>query len=239
MHRIESHIRSRQIVWSGSEFFLLLSKDPEPQFLAKFAWGLSFWPLVFQDILRLVTETVKDPDLQAVARHHTAEDKGHEAWFLSDLRSLVGTVPSAADLFAPEHGATRHVAYRIYSEIVSAQSDAEKIVAILALESAGHVLFAETSRYLRRKGLASRFQYFSENYRGVDEPRKASEEKAREQLMQVRLDDDTLRRTMNLVDTCYGAFEEMFAAILRSMPTTAGRARVVSLAARRPQLVRV
>ncbi|HEY8072661.1 MAG TPA: hypothetical protein VIF62_01085, partial [Labilithrix sp.] len=188
MKIIERHIASRQDVWRRNAFFQILRAEDDVAFLREFARRLTFWPLAFQDVLRILSETVHETALNLIARHHAAEDRDHDLWFLHDLQALGARVPNVDALFRTDHDPARRAAYTIVAEALGAKTGASKVVVLLALESTGHVFFTETAAFVRRRGCEG-LKYFSEHHLAVEKSHAVFEERAMDMLRKIRLDD--------------------------------------------------
>jgi hypothetical protein len=141
----------------------------------------TFYVLCFQDMLRLARELTTDPVLKAFAVTHEAEDRGHERWFLHDLRVL-GTERDLLWTFSPEHARTRDVAYRIMSLIVSAKEDATRLAVLLALEGVGAEFFGRVIGFLERLEQATGLRYFARSHQAVEQSHDVFEHDTKERL---------------------------------------------------------
>jgi hypothetical protein len=218
MKLIEQHIAMRESAWRRNRFFRILADQPDTAFLRDFARRLTFWPLAFQDVLRVLSETVRETSLNVIARHHAAEDRDHDLWFLHDLRALGARLPDANELFRADHEPARRAAYAIVAQTLAARTGAERIVVLLALESTGHVFFTETSRFVRAVGCEG-LAYFSEDHLAVEKGHALFEERAKEILRSIRFDHAERRRAIAVAHACFDAIETMFERILVSLPS--------------------
>jgi hypothetical protein len=216
MRLIEQHIARRQETWRTNTFFALLERQTDTAMLSDFARRLTFWPLVFQDVLRALAECVRETGLAAIARHHAAEDRDHDLWFLHDLAALGVRIPDANELFRADHEPARRAAYAIMAEAAKARSAAERIIVLLALESTGHVFFTATARCVERCGSRG-LKYFSEDHLRVEQGHALFEERANALLRGIALADTERAQAMAVVDACFDAIETMFARILAAM----------------------
>ena len=229
MQKIEEHIARRQADWTRHPFFMILESETDTGFLRDFAVRLSFWPLAFQDVLRILSESVHETGLRAIARHHAAEDRDHDLWFLQDLVALGATIPDANAIFRADHEPARRAAFAIVAQAITAKTSAQRIVVLLALEATGHVFFTQTARHLRRLGVEG-LAYFSESPLAVEQAHALFEEKAKDILRGILFDEAERAAAIAVVDTCFDALETMFAHILSDI------ARAARLTAKRKDL---
>jgi hypothetical protein len=194
-----------------------------------FVSALSFWPMAFQDVLRLNTAAIRDATLSQIARHQLLEDRGHDRWFVHDLMLITGSHPDLTAIFSVEHRAARDAAHAIVSESFNAHSDIERIVLLLTVESTGEVFFPAVVDYLRRMGAEPALEYFSQKHLAAERGHELVEESIREVLTGVHLDPDTRLRCLGLINRCYAAFAALFDALEQAMdeqPPTAPRAKL-------------
>lgn len=182
-----------------------------------FASALTFWPMAFQDVLRMNTAAIRDAKLSRIARHHLHEDRGHDEWFLQDLTLITGSRPDVTALFAPEHRSARSATYALVSESFRAQSDIERIVLILTFESTGHVFFPAVVKYLTRMGVQSVFQYFSQKHLDVEKGHELIDLQMQEMLGGIQIDPGTRGRCLELINRCYAAFAALFDSLERAI----------------------
>ena len=214
MNTIQSHILKHQVLFSRHPFFKVIEDQDSLEPLAKFAPELTFWVMVFQDILRINESKVVDPDLRKIAKHHRIEDSGHEKWFLEDLNALaIGKPPRMSDipsLFSPRHTATRDAAYALMSEVFRAENDTLRIVLLLALESSAHTFFVRVSNLVERTGNTSNLKYFSKTHLDAEESHAAFEEEMANKILSLTVNPEVRQQAAALVDRVYAAFSAMF-----------------------------
>lgn len=210
MKVIQNYIAEKQRFFTDHVFFRRLAETPELEALAPFALDLSFWVMSFQDILRLNETRVSDAALRKIARHHRAEDSGHDRWFISDLALLGLSQPDMRTLFDKEHEATRHASYQLVSEVFQAQNDFARIALLLTLESSGHVFFESTASYFERLGDARDLKYFSRFHLEIEKKHAMFEKQMDDYLGAIALDEETREQCLRLVDRCYDAFNVIF-----------------------------
>ncbi len=214
MKAVQEHIAQKQLEFSHHPFFSRLCNDQSGQAAAKFAPRLVFWVMAFQDVLRLNEQRVRDPRLRKIARHHRAEDAGHDRWFLSDLTALGVQAPDVAHLFGAAHLTTRDAAYALVAEVFRAARDHERIALLLSLEAAGHVFFEASATYFERVGAPHAIRYFSRHHIEIERDHEMFEERMKGLLEQIALSAEELQRALAMVDRVHAAFTTMFDGLL-------------------------
>lgn len=210
MKTVQNYIADQQLKFGLHPFFQRLDRNEPLRHVLPFASGLTFWAMVFQDVLRLNEEHVTDPEMKKIARHHRGEDSGHDKWFLNDLIKIEGSNPDIRALFGKQHKVTRDVSYALISEVYRAQSDYERIILILALESTGHIFFEKIASYFERFGVVQCLQYFSRTHIDVEKAHEVFEKQMEATLSAIELPAEVRERCLQLVDRAYKAFNEMF-----------------------------
>lgn len=194
-------------------------RGEDPTLLARLAPRLTFWVMAFQDILRKNEQLVTDPALKRIARHHRAEDAGHDAWFWSDLAALGVAGPTVQDVFDRTHEVTRLASYALASEVYLAPNDTCRIALLLTIESAGHVFFEAVASHVERTRAPSdpALKYFSRFHIDVEKKHALFEERADAYLSSITLAPRAREQAIALVDRCYRAFFAMFDDIERRL----------------------
>jgi DMATS type aromatic prenyltransferase len=129
---------------------------------------LTFFVMCFQDVLRLVTEHMSDATFASVARTHELEDKGHDQWFLHDLRHL-GVATSVDSLFGPDHQVARDISYDLIAEVLRAESDWSRLAVVLSLEAIGAEFFGRIVGFLQRMGSGEGLKYFARRHLQIEQ----------------------------------------------------------------------
>jgi hypothetical protein len=200
--RVLSHIEGHQAAFGEHGFFRDLH---DPDGLA-FAPLLTFWVLVFQDVLRLNEVRAADASTAAVVREHRREDRGHDRWFLHDLDVLGQARPGIDDVFGYRHAATRDAAYALVAESFRVD-DALRVVLLLTLESAGHVFFGRVAAAVDHLGLGGELKYFSSHHLDVEQ-----EHQVFDRGLEVAPDREA--EAIAMVDRCYAAFTSMLDGLM-------------------------
>lgn len=209
MKRVGQYLAAKQHEIAAHPFFQRLERSRGSQRELAFASGLTFWVFVFQDVLRLNEARVTDPALARVARHHRAEDQGHDVWFLQDLALLDPTPRDVRWLFGPKHVEARDAAYALMSEVFRATNDHVRVALLLTLESAGHVFFERIAEHVHAAGMTDELRYFSRHHLAVEKDHAMFEEGARADL-EVELPEAVQAEVLAMIDRAYLAFGQLF-----------------------------
>ncbi|HVY44581.1 MAG TPA: hypothetical protein VHB21_01830 [Minicystis sp.] len=212
MKHVRRHIADKQGELLLHGFFTRLERNEAFEKAMEFAPGLTFWVFAFQDILRLNELRVQDPGLRRIARHHKAEDRGHDAWFLQDVAALDPTPRDFRWLFGPHHAQTRDAAYALVSEVFRTDNDYVRIALLLTLESAGHVFFERMAAYVERNNPDGALQYFSKKHLDVERDHQLFEAEMLKQI-EVELPTSVRNEAISMIDRCYEAFGLIFSGL--------------------------
>jgi hypothetical protein len=174
-----------------------------------FTPGLTFFAMVFQDILRVCEARMEAPALRTIVTQHRSEDKGHDLWFLSDMAKL-GAEPDVRWLFGPEQEATRDRAYALISEVFRANSDYARLTLLWVLEASGEVFFSRVAEYMRTSGCTERLDYFSESHHAIERGHHLLETHLRKQFEAVELTPEVRSEALGVVGRGFDAFTAMF-----------------------------
>jgi hypothetical protein len=213
MLKVQAHISSRQTDFRKHRFFTRLSHDAPTAQAMSFAPLMAFWVHAFQDLLYLNERHITDPFYRKVARHHRAEDAGHDRWFLEDLAALGRTALDVRDLFSPSTRPVRETSYALVSEVFRCSGDPMRVVLLLSLESAGHVFFEEVARAADLAGLTTRLKYFSRFHLEVEKKHELFENELGRQLGEIELGAKERGEALAVVDRSYAAFHQMLAVL--------------------------
>jgi hypothetical protein len=230
MKRVLDEINARQAALSGHPLFGLLASGRPVEELMPFIPAVAFWAMSFQDALRINARRISDRTLIRVARHHLSEDAGHDLWYLSDLRTVTGTVPDLVALFGDQHRVCREVSYGLLAETFRAVDDAERIALLLIFESTGQVFFPRVVECFRRGGIEPALRYFAQTHLDVEKGHEIAEEKMHRLLSELEVPEETTQRCLAAVDRCYRAFSTLFDALVSAIesagPAMVGRMQI-------------
>ncbi len=210
MKRIEAYIESKQAELAAHPFFGRLRRASHLGEILPFAGKLTFWVMAFQDLLQINARKIQGPALAKIARHHMAEDAGHDRWFLADLKAIEGAYPDVSKLFGKEHAAVRHLSYGLMAEVYRQQSDEERIVFLQALESSSHVFFERVVEFFHRHGVRQALKYFGDAHLDAENSHAMFEQELEAELLSMTLPDEQYARCTALIDRSYAAFNAIF-----------------------------
>ena len=212
MKQIEQYLAHKQKVFAAHPFFARLEVGNADSTALDFAPGLTFWVFTFQDLLRLNEARISDPALRKIARHHSAEDRGHEVWFVDDVAQIDPTPRDFRWLFGRHHEQTRDASYALIAEVFQPIDDYARIVLLLTLESAGHVFFERIARYVDHIEPDTTLRYFSRWHLAVEKEHELFEEELHKRL-DVSFDPQLRAALTTMIDRCYEAFSDLFVGL--------------------------
>ncbi len=210
MRAIQEYIATKQAEFARHGFFARLESSLPLQHALGFAPDLTFWVMVFQDILRLNERFTTDPELRRIVKHHRVEDAGHEQWFLDDLVVMGAGQQDVRGLFGKRHAPTRDAAHALMAEVFRASDDRLRLVLLMTLESAGHVFFERVAKVVDSAGQTSALKYFSFSHLEVEKNHEVFERQIAAKIDAMVLEPELRRQAEALVDRCYAAFRGMF-----------------------------
>ncbi|MEW5849458.1 MAG: hypothetical protein AB2A00_11625 [Myxococcota bacterium] len=223
MKRVLEAIAARQARFAAQPFFKRLEGVGTVEEARAFAPQLTFFVMVFQDILRVNEAKVKDPALRKVARHHRVEDRGHDNWFLHDLDQL-GVTHGIGWLFGPRHAATRDAAYALMSEVHRASGDHVRVALLLVLEATGDAFFSRIPGFMARAGFDKPLKYFSEAHHQVERNHEMFERRMQEELRALVVPGEVEAEALAMVERAFDTMEGMVAGFAASMERAASPA---------------
>jgi hypothetical protein len=184
------------------------AKSSEP--LARMARALSWWPMVFQDMLRINFERVAGSELARAAKCHRDEDAGHEKWFLEDLRAFDVDVPGLEELFSPSFQPIRDACYALLAEVHAASTAAQRVALLLTLESTGHIFFEKVADATQRVCPELPLRYFAHFHLGVEKNHNLFADATHEEIEQLDLSAAERAGCNEMLTRVYQAFGGMF-----------------------------
>jgi DMATS type aromatic prenyltransferase len=177
---------------------------------------LTFFVLVFQDMLRLTAKRMTHPVLAAMARTHQQEDKGHDIWFLSDLKGLRAE-PELKELFSDQHEVSRDVAYELLSLLLRSRDDRARMAVLMVMETAGAEFFPRIVACLEKLGRADDLIFFGRHHMQAEARHTSAEPEQRDQLWQLQLEPEVVPEVLAAVDDAFGAMTRLAGALASSM----------------------
>jgi hypothetical protein len=210
MNVVLERIAKRQTELLEHSLFAKLRGEASLHRGLSFAPRLGLWVIAFQDVLRINEQQIRDPLLRRIARHHRAEDAGHERWYLQDLATLGGDRFDLAWLYEKRLGAARIATHQIVAETYRATDDTARIALLLSLEGAGHVFFGEVAGFVARTGGTSRLKYFSSYHLDLEKGHEMFERKMMSDLAEFVLSPAQEAECLAVVERVFDAFDGLF-----------------------------
>ena len=210
MKRLKETILSHQRALREHPLFDTIEAANSVEPLAGLARAAAWWPMVFQDVLRLNVDRVRGTEFERFAEYHKSEDAGHDRWYLNDLRVFAVKPLGFEELFGEGFQPMRDACYGIMAEVHRHQSDAERIAFLLALETTGHVFFEQISAAVDRVCPHLPLRYFSSSHLGVEKAHDMFSESTEADLLRIDFSDSERVEAEAMVDRIYGTFADMF-----------------------------
>ncbi|HZI13709.1 MAG TPA: hypothetical protein VE153_25250 [Myxococcus sp.] len=210
MKAVLQHISQCEARFAAHPFFTELRQDRPIDQVMAFAPRLTFWVMVFQDVLRLNAHFIQDARLKALATRHHAESVGHDRWFEQDIAALTGGSLSLGAMYGKAHASTRHASYAIIGEVYRPVDDRVRIALLWALESTSHVFFGRTAILTAAQGADERLRYFSDHHQNAEAQHALFEAELMVELGQMNLEPEVRADALAMVDRLYAAFDAMF-----------------------------
>lgn len=213
---IQEYIKTKQVEFAQCPLFNHIRKRLPLQQTMGFAPYGAFWVMTFQDILRLNETLTKDPKLREFARNHRQEDAGHEKWFLQDLEIMFDTKKLTIDwLYGPSCSVIRDGSYMIMAELIKAESDQQRTILLLALESTSQVFSKEITSYVCDMGYSEKLKYFSKTHFDAENEHAMYEEEGEQELYSIKLTPQEREKAIALIDHIYAIFHTIADACLK------------------------
>jgi hypothetical protein len=207
MKIIQEYIKTKQVEFAQCPLFNHIRKRLPLQQTMGFAPYLAFWVMTFQDVLRLNEVLTKDSTLREFAHHHKQEDSGHEQWFLQDLGVMFDVEKLTIGwLYGPSCSVIRDGSYAIMAELFKAESDPQRAVLLLALESTSQVFSKEIASYIHDMGYAETLTYFSKTHFDAENEHAMYEEEGEQQLHAIEFTPQEREKAVALIDYIYELF---------------------------------
>jgi hypothetical protein len=214
--RVQANIGRQQSELARHPFLQRLERGPaRAEHARQIATDLTFWVMMFQDVLRMNRARIADPSLAQIAQQHLDEDAGHDTYFWQDIRKL-SALRAAEWYFGPEHAPTRDVSLEILGEVFLARSDGTRLALILALEGAGAEFFSRVVAYFERAGVSDGLWYFADAHRHVEQSHSVFDD-AVEPIHAIALSEGTLEESLGMVRRVFDNFHRLSAVLERQL----------------------
>ena len=210
MQKLKTVIASYQRTLKEHDVFGLIEEADSVEPLARLARAAAWWPMVFQDILRLNFERVQGTDYERFAEFHKNEDADHDRWYLGDLAVFDVGTPGLDELFGSQFQPVRDACYKLVAEVHRNQSGAERIAMLLALEPTGHVFFEQISTAVDRVCPHLPLRYFARSHLGVEMSHDLFTESTEADLGKIVLSDAERSESEAMVARIYSTFTDIF-----------------------------
>lgn len=221
MRRLKSAIASHRSELSRHILFDLLATSRSTVPLAKMARALAWWPMVFQDVLRLNVDRVRGTEMERFAEYHRVEDSGHDRWFLEDLRAFDVEEPSLSALFEDTFQPIRDACYTLMGEVFREQTPAQRVALLLALEPTGHLFFEQVSDAVDRVCPDLGLRYFARSHLGVEKDHDLFTESTNADLDRIVLSDTERAESEAAIRRIYSTFTDIFSYVADRMSEAA------------------
>ena len=205
---VQERIASRSLQMGQHPFLRRLEDEKNAVHVRSIAEGISFFVLGFQDIIRYVALSIRAPELAEFARQNEADDRGHDQWFLQDMKQL-GARCDVNWLFSKEHQVTRDVTYRRIADAIGAAHDASRFALALALEAAAAEFFGRMVHLLEPSGHADSLKYFGRHHQMVEQSHDMFEHDAQARLNRVVVPEGAVSEVWAMIERTFAEVEAM------------------------------
>ena len=220
---------------AAEPLFRTLEQDLPPTTSLQLLPYVTFWSMVFQDIIALNLARVTDPSLRAIVQTHYDEDVGHNLWLAEDLRLVYGGLPDVLAIFDREYLQARTVSYALMSEVFQAQSDWERVILPIVLEEAGKIFLPALIANFERAGLADHLQALGHGHVQTEAEHQLHTDDVATSLEAIPLPAEVRARGQAMTDRVYAVFVR-FAEILDGVITNGSAERGAAIGRRLREL---
>lgn len=218
MRIVRDHIKAQRQRLSQHAFFAELRPGSDLRQTLAFAPIITPWVMTFQDIIRMNAAMARDPAIKCELEQHTAEDQGHEQWFLEDMEILFGRAwRDVAWLFGSETTVVREATLAIASEVFRARDDHSRLILVEVLEATASLCFERIHEVVRASDYASRLKYFGRAHEQAERQHKMMNDVAAPHADEPHLPDAARTEALALVDRFFEAFARILGATHQRM----------------------
>jgi len=235
MNRLQRYARDKLGRLAREPFFRTLEHDLPPTTSLQMLPYLTFWSMVFQDIIALNLARVTDPALRNIVQTHHDEDVGHNLWMAEDLRLIYGVLPDVLAIFDREYLQARAVSYALMSEVFAAQSDWERVALPIVLEEGGKVFLPALTAHFERAGLAGHLRALGRGHVQTEADHQLHTDAVAASFAAIELPADVGARVQAMADRAYTVFVG-FADVLDGAVTRSSPEREAAIARRLREL---
>jgi hypothetical protein len=201
--------------------FSLLEQSASSEAVSLTARALAWWPLVFQDILRLTSEHTRGSDVGHLIQFGIEDSTGHDRWYIQDLHALGVSPPSLEEQFSHEFRPLRNLCYALMSEVYRPQSAAERVAFLSALEPTGRVFFERFSEAADRLCADRALMYFTRSHLVEESEHDLVAESTRADLQRIVLSAAERTQCEEMVARVYGEFARVFSHVAEQIESNA------------------
>jgi hypothetical protein len=216
MNLLGPYIAGKQVELARHRFFRRLESSLGPARAAAFVPDLMSSLRVFRDILRLNETFCSDPPLSRLTLR-AAVDAERDRPRPGALAAISVAERDIQRLWGARHARTRDAAHALLSEVFRAWDDRLRLVLLMALESAGQVLFERITRVLERTPHDDLYQFAAGQLRAETDQAAFERQIARKAGTTV-LAPPLRREAEALIDRCFAALRAMLDALLPRSP---------------------
>lgn len=213
---VHNAIESRRFDFATHPFLKRLDASSDIDDVRVMAQSLTFYVLAFQDMLRISAHELRATQFAALAQTHYLEDKGHQLWFLDDLKKL-GVSVEVSQIFGARYDPVRDISYRLVSEVLRPSADAASVAVVLSLEAVGAEFFGRVIRLLTRAGFSERLSYFAPSHAEVESAHEVFEEGSQANLASLPLSAEDLSASLKAVDVTFEQMSLLGSVVLAKM----------------------
>lgn len=200
----------------GHEFMRRLEGDGQLDGLKRLLPRLAFFTFAFQDMLKVAREGCTDPVLRPIVASLEAGDRGHDRWFVEDLKSL-GIELEAYTLFGPDYEVGRRVAYGLITLLENAASDHERLALLLSLEAAAREFFIRVPGFAARAGIAHELRYFGSEHLRAEEAHEVFTEEAQQSLDALPVPEQARLAVVEIVEKAFSLLLQLASDLADAM----------------------
>lgn len=227
MKTVQNHISDTQLATAAHPLFARMDNKAALAEVLPFVSGMAGWVLGQQEMLKAVDGGMKDLKLRKAARFYRAQAVGQEAWFRQDVVTVEGGVAAVG----PQHAVAVAAAEAVMAEVAGAETDAERLVVVQAVEAANYLLVEAVATYCERMGVGEAMAYFSQGNLEAMAEHEVLREQVEQMVSSLEMTDAEIASALAKVDRIFAAFR----AVLDSADAVcaaAARKPAVRLAAR-------
>lgn len=197
-------------------FFVRLTRGGSLRDAQIVAERIPFFVMGFQDVLRLVYDTTREPELRELARQHALEDSGHDQWFLHDLERL-GVTCDVKRLFSAESSAVRDVIYGQVADVLRSEDDRARLAIVLSLEAAGAEFFERMIGLVERLDRERELRYFARKHQRVEQNHDVFEAESQQRIESIPLLPGSLPELLAVVERTFRGVHTLADDVLREL----------------------